>query len=114
MLVCPIRSPRRRPSRLKSCEDAPPRPPQLFSPPINHGYHLCWIAVSRGIYTMDSFSADMELGIESQLIDLSAVSMTVLRELDNTVFRQALQHVMQQTAYPQVTASGSGPNGSTD
>jgi FXSXX-COOH protein len=110
MLVCPICSPRRRPPRLKSCEDAPPPPPQLFSPPINRGYHLCWIAtadaVSRGIYTMDSFLAAVESGIESQLIDLGAVSMTALRELDDTVFRQALRHVMQQTAHPQVTASG--------
>jgi hypothetical protein len=111
MLVCPIRSPRRRPPRLKSCEDAPPRPHHLFSLPINRGYHLCWIAtadaVSRGIYTMDSFSVNMESGIESQLIDLGAVSMTVLRELDDTVFRRSLRHVMQQTAHPQVTASGS-------
>lgn len=49
---------------------------------------------------MDSFSADMESGIESELIDLGAVSMTALRELDDAVFRQALRHVMQQTAHP--------------
>jgi FXSXX-COOH protein len=42
----------------------------------------------------------MESGIESELIDLDAVSMTALRELDDTVFRQALRHVMQQTAHP--------------
>ena len=64
-------------------------------------------AVSKGIYTMGSFSADMELGVESELIDLGAISMTVLRELDDTVFRQALRHVMQQTAHPRVS-SGSG------
>ncbi|HWR48411.1 MAG TPA: hypothetical protein VN327_12500 [Pseudonocardiaceae bacterium] len=57
---------------------------------------------------MDSFSAGMESDVESELIDLGAVSMTVLRELDDTVFRQALRHVMKQTAHPQVTASGSG------
>ncbi|MGH3752807.1 MAG: FxSxx-COOH cyclophane-containing RiPP peptide [Pseudonocardiaceae bacterium] len=54
---------------------------------------------------MDTFSADME----SELIDLSAVSMTALRESDDTVLRQALRHVMQQTEHPQVTASGSDP-----
>lgn len=57
---------------------------------------------------MDSFLVGMELGVESELIDLGAVSMTALRELDDTVLRQALRHVMQQTAHPQVTASGSG------
>jgi len=53
---------------------------------------------------MDSFSADMESGVESELVDLGAVSMTMLRELDGTVLRQALRHVMQQTAHP-LTAS---------
>jgi FXSXX-COOH protein len=56
---------------------------------------------------MDLFSADLESGVESELVDLSAVSMTVLRELDDTVLRRALRHVMQQTAHSQVTA-GSG------
>jgi len=58
---------------------------------------------------MDSFSPDMECDIESELIDLSSVSMTALRELNDTVFRQALQHVIQQTSHPQVTVgNGSG------
>lgn len=56
---------------------------------------------------MDSCSADTELGVESELIDLGAVSMTALREFDDAVFRQALRYVMQQTAHPQVSASGS-------
>jgi len=63
---------------------------------------------------MDSFPADMESGVESELIDLDAVRMTALRELDDTVLRQALRHVMQQTAHPQVTAgNGDGPPRST-
>lgn len=49
---------------------------------------------------MDSFSVGLESGVESELIDLSAVSMTALRKLDDTVFRQALRHVMQQTTRP--------------
>jgi hypothetical protein len=54
---------------------------------------------------MDSFSAYTESGVESEFIDLGAVSMTVLRELDDTVFRQALRHVMQQTAHPLTTTN---------
>ena len=49
---------------------------------------------------MDAFSADTESGVESELIDLGAVSMMVLRELDDKVVRQALRHVMQQTTHP--------------
>ena len=61
----------------------------------------------RGNYTMDSFSVGMESDVKSELIDLSTVSMTVLRELDDTVLRQAVRHVMQQTAHPRVS-SGTG------
>ncbi|MDQ3154480.1 MAG: hypothetical protein M3R63_23090 [Actinomycetota bacterium] len=56
---------------------------------------------------MNSFSADKELGVASELIDLDTVSMTVLRELDDTVFGQVLRHVMQQTAHPRVSRGGS-------
>lgn len=55
---------------------------------------------------MDSFLAGTEF-VESELIDLDSMSMTVLRELDDTVFRKALLHVMQQTVHPRVTAAGS-------
>jgi hypothetical protein len=61
-----------------------------------------------GLIIMDSLSADMEPGVESELIDLGAVSLTVLRELDNTVLRQALRHVMQQTTRP-LTANNDEP-----
>jgi hypothetical protein len=60
---------------------------------------------------MDSFSPYTECGIESELIDLSSVSMTALWELNDTAFRQALQHVIQQTSHPQVTV-GNGDSGS--
>ena len=50
----------------------------------------------------DSFSLDMEGGVESELIDLSSVSMTALRELNDIAFRHALQHVTQRTLYPRV------------
>jgi FXSXX-COOH protein len=55
---------------------------------------------------MDEFSTDTESGIESGLIDLGGVSMTALRELDDTVFRQALRYVLQQASHPLVTAGG--------
>jgi hypothetical protein len=51
---------------------------------------------------MNQFTAD----IESELIDLSEISMTTLRELDDTMFRQALWSVMQQTSHPQVAVGG--------
>lgn len=52
---------------------------------------------------MDSFLTDRESGIESELIDLSAVSMVMLRESDDTVLRQAVRQVMQQTAHSPAT-----------
>lgn len=83
----------------------------------HHGIDVVWLRTSclwpipllgqRGICAMDSLSADRESGVESELIDLGAVSLTVLRELDGTVFRQALRHVMQQTAHQRVTTGGS-------
>jgi hypothetical protein len=59
---------------------------------------------------MDSFSADIESGVESKLVDLGTVSMTTLRELDDTVFKQALRYVMQQATHTQVIRDGSSPD----
>ena len=55
---------------------------------------------------MDSFSAERELGVESELIDLGTISMTALRELDDTAFRKALRHVTRQTAHPREASTG--------
>ncbi|MGH3782230.1 MAG: hypothetical protein ACRDRO_16845 [Pseudonocardiaceae bacterium] len=55
---------------------------------------------------MSQFSAEMESGIESELIDLGAISMRALREWDGTVVRRALRHVMRQASHPHVTAGG--------
>jgi hypothetical protein len=55
---------------------------------------------------MESSSANNEQSIESKLIDLSTVSMTALRKLDDMVFRQALQTVMQQASNPRLTVGG--------
>jgi hypothetical protein len=60
---------------------------------------------------MSQFSADMESGIESELVDLGAISMRVLREWDGTVIRRALRHVMERTEHPRVTAGGGSDGG---
>ena len=57
----------------------------------------------RGHDTMDSSLADRESGIESELIDLSAVSMVMLRESEDTALRQAVRQVMQQAAHSPAT-----------
>ncbi|MGH3899077.1 MAG: hypothetical protein ACRDTA_12690 [Pseudonocardiaceae bacterium] len=58
-------------------------------------------------------AADTEPDIESELIDLGAISMTALRQVDDTAFRRALRHVMEQAAHPHVTVGGgSGGGGS--
>lgn len=44
--------------------------------------------------SISQFSADMKPGVESELIDLGAMSM------------RALRHVMQQASHPRVTAGG--------
>ena len=44
--------------------------------------------------------------VESELIDLGAVSLTVLRTLDDATFRQALRRVLQHTAHPRVAVGG--------
>jgi FXSXX-COOH protein len=61
------------------------------------------VLYQRGRYTMDSLSADRESGIESELIDLSAVPMAVLRESEDTALRQAVRQVMQQAAHSPAT-----------
>ena len=56
---------------------------------------------------MDRFSAETQPGVESQLIDLGAVTMTALREVDDPVLRKALRDVLQQTANPRVSRGSS-------
>ncbi|EME53019.1 hypothetical protein [Amycolatopsis decaplanina] len=46
---------------------------------------------------MSSFSASTEPDIESALIDLDAVSLTALRELDSEAFRHSAHHVVERT-----------------
>lgn len=79
----------------------------------HHGIDGVWLQTSclwpvprlgqRGICAMDTLLATKESGVESELIDLSAVSMTALRKWDDTALRQALRHVMQHAAHPRVT-----------
>lgn len=46
---------------------------------------------------MNSFSADIEPGFESELIDLADVPFTALRELDSEPLRRSLSHVVDRT-----------------
>jgi hypothetical protein len=46
---------------------------------------------------MNSFSADIEPGFESELIDLADVPFTALRELDSEPLRRSLGHVVERT-----------------
>lgn len=56
---------------------------------------------------MDQFPVGLEPDIESELIDLHAISMTALRDLDGTVVKRALRQVLQRTAYPRVSEASS-------
>ncbi|HKN55517.1 MAG TPA: hypothetical protein VJX66_23680 [Amycolatopsis sp.] len=47
-----------------------------------------------------------EAGIESELLDLSGVSLTRLRTLDGGQLRRSLRHAVERVSHIQVTASG--------
>lgn len=49
--------------------------------------------------SMNSFSASIERGIESELIDLDSVPFTTLRELDGDALRHSLAHVVERTRH---------------
>jgi hypothetical protein len=57
---------------------------------------------------MNTFPRDVEPGVESQLVDLGAVPLAVLRELDGTAIRRSLLHVVEQTGYPRANADQGG------
>jgi FXSXX-COOH protein len=44
-------------------------------------------------------SADTTPGIQSDLIDLSGISLDRLRDLDNTVLNRAMGHVLTRTGH---------------
>jgi transcriptional regulator of met regulon len=56
---------------------------------------------------MDSLSANPELYLESELIDLGTVPLTVLRVLDTTRIRRALRHVVKQSDSQRLTETNS-------
>ncbi|WP_143268600.1 hypothetical protein [Amycolatopsis vastitatis] len=47
-------------------------------------------------------------GIKSELLDLSAFSLSELRKLDPVMLRRSIRHAAERTAHIPVTASGSG------
>jgi FXSXX-COOH protein len=56
-------------------------------------------------------SADTNLGIESELIDLSTVSLDRLRGLNSSALREAMHHVLDRTVglrHVRRTAGGGG------
>lgn len=46
-------------------------------------------------------------GIKSELLDLSALSLSELRRLDPLTLRRSIRHAVDRTAHIPVTASGS-------
>lgn len=53
-------------------------------------------------------NADTDPGIESPLIDLSAVPLERLRGLNSAALHQAMHHVLERTRHPRITrVSGS-------
>jgi hypothetical protein len=61
--------------------------------------------------SMNSFSADTEPGIESELIDLARVPFTALRELDSEPLRRSLGHVVEQTRRVRAAYRSGGQSG---
>jgi len=47
------------------------------------------------------------LGIRSELLDLSAVSLSELRKLDTPALSRSIRHAVTRVAHIPVTASGS-------
>lgn len=52
---------------------------------------------AEGMDGMNSFSADTEPGVESELLDLDAVPFTTLRELDSEPLHRSLGQVVERT-----------------
>jgi hypothetical protein len=60
---------------------------------------------------MNSFSADTDPGIESELIDLAGVPFTALRDLDSEPLRRSLGHVVERTRGVRATYRSSNSQG---
>ena len=57
---------------------------------------------------MNSFSADIEPGIESELMDLDNVPFSTLRELDSDALRHSLRQVVERTRQVRARYRSSG------
>jgi hypothetical protein len=61
---------------------------------------------------MTTFPADTDPGIESQLIDLTAVPFAVLRDLDGEVIHNAMRYVVERAGQVRITSrSGNSAGG---
>lgn len=56
-------------------------------------------------------SAETRPGIESELLDLSAVGLDELRTLNGTSFQAAVQHVVNRTHHVRILARSNGGGG---
>jgi hypothetical protein len=66
----------------------------------------------EGLDTMGMILDDAETGIESQLIDLTAIPFALLRRLDNFAVRHALHQVVAHTeSVRALSRSGDGGGG---
>jgi hypothetical protein len=62
----------------------------------------------RGEIAMRSPGGKRRPGIESELLDLSAMPLSELRELDSAALHRSVRRAVERTAYIPITASGSG------
>jgi FXSXX-COOH protein len=60
---------------------------------------------------MKSYLVDSEPDIESELVDLGTVPLTVLRELDNAALHRATRRVVEQTGGLRVSVASNADAG---
>lgn len=68
-------------------------------------------SLAEGMDSMNSFSADIEPAIESELLDLDSVPFTTLRELDGDALRHSLRHVVERTRHVRARYRSGNPSG---
>src|SRR3981081_589176 len=60
---------------------------------------------------MNSIPVDAEPDVESELVDLGAVPLTVLRELDHAALHRAMRRVVERTRALRVIRASNGAQG---
>jgi hypothetical protein len=67
---------------------------------VSSSVDLC----AEGKGTMGSLPREVEPGVESPLVDLGAIPLSVLRRLDDTALRRSLGHVVEQVSFVRVSS----------